>query len=61
MPSEATKMAVSGNMHMGSRVVEVIEFNSEVKCDLRGHLEATTASEATEMAVGGNLYMDSNL
>ena len=34
MASEATKMVVRGNMHMDSRVVEVPEFNSEVRCDL---------------------------
>ena len=32
MASEATKMAVRGNMHMDARVVEVTEFNSEVRC-----------------------------
>ena len=31
MASEATKMAVRGNMHMDARVVEVTEFNSEVE------------------------------
>ena len=43
MASEATKMAVRGNMHMGTKVVEVTEFNSEVRCDLRGCLEAVMA------------------
>ena len=40
MTSEATKMAVRGNMHMDIRVVDVTEFNSKVRCDLRGRLEA---------------------
>ena len=29
MASEATKMAVRGNMHIDTRVVEVTEFNSK--------------------------------
>ena len=33
--------------HMGTLVIEVTEFKSEVTFDLRGHLEATMASEAT--------------
>ena len=57
MASKASKMPVRGNMHMDTRVVEVTEFNSEVRCDLRGRLEATMASEATKMAVGGNMNM----
>ena len=44
MASEATKMPVRGNMHMDTRVVEVTEFNSEVRCDLQGRLEAAVAS-----------------
>ena len=28
-------------------VIEVTEFNSEVRCDLRGHLEVAMASEHT--------------
>ena len=31
MASEATKMAVRGNMHMDTRVIEVADFKSEVK------------------------------
>ena len=61
MASEATNMAVRGNMHMDIKVVEVTEFNSEVRCDLRGHLEATVASEATEMAVRSNMHMDTRV
>ena len=55
---EATKMAVRGNIRMDTRVVEVTDFNSEVICDLPGHLEAAMASEATKMAVRGNIHMD---
>ena len=32
---------------MRTWVIEVTEFNFEVRYDLRGHLEATMASEAT--------------
>ena len=31
MASEATKMAVRGNMHIDTRVIEVADFKSEVK------------------------------
>ena len=58
MASEATKMAVRGNMHMDTRVVEVTEFIFEVRCDLRGRLEAAMASEATKIAVRGNIHID---
>ena len=51
-------MAVRGNMHIDTKVVEVTEFNSEVRCDLRGRLEAAMALEATGMAVRGNIHMD---
>ena len=34
MASEATKMVVRGNMHMNTRVIEVDDFKSEVKCNL---------------------------
>jgi len=62
MASEATKIDVRGNMHTDARVVEVTEFNSEFRCDLRGHLEATMASEATKiMAVRGNVHMDTRV
>ena len=54
MASEATKMAVIGNMHMDTRVVEVTGFNSKVRCYLQGQLEAAMASEDTKMAVIGN-------
>ena len=31
MASEATKIAVLGNMHMDTRVIKVADFKSEVK------------------------------
>ena len=39
MASEATKMAVRGNMHMNIRVFEVSDFNFVVKNDLRGQVD----------------------
>ena len=42
---------------MATLVIEVTEFNFEVKCDLRGCLEAAMASEAAKMAVRGNMHM----
>ena len=35
MASEATKMAIRGNMHMDTRVIEVADFKLEVKFDLK--------------------------
>ena len=32
-------------MHLGTRVIEVADFKSEVRLDLRGHLEAIMRSE----------------
>ena len=34
MALEASEITVRGNMHMNTRVVEVTEFNFEVRCDL---------------------------
>ena len=56
--SEATEKAVRGNMHIDTRVVDVTEFNSEVKCDLLGRLEAAMASEAIKMAFRDNMHID---
>ena len=42
MASEATKMAVRSNMHLDDMVIEVTEFNSEVRADLRGHYHCCT-------------------
>ena len=38
-------------------VIKVTELNFEVRCDLRGCLEAAMASEA----VGGNMHMDTRV
>ena len=46
---------------MGTRVIEVTEFNSEVSFDLRGHSEATTASEIVKVAFRSNMHMDSRV
>ena len=46
---------------MATWVIEVIEFNSEARCDLRGRLEAAMASEATKMAIRGNMHMDTRV
>ena len=43
---------------MGTQVIEVTEFISEVRCDLRGRLEAAMASKAIKMAVKGNMHID---
>ena len=39
MASEATKMAVRGNMHMDTRVIEVADFKSEAKYDFGDHCQ----------------------
>ena len=57
-------MAVRGNMHIDTRVIEDADFKSEFKCYLwghGGHLEATMASEATEMAVRGIMHIDTRV
>ena len=45
---------------MGTCVIEVTEFNSEIRCDFRGRLEAAMALEATKMAVRGNMHIDTS-
>ena len=37
MTSEATKMAVAGNMHIDARVIKVACIKYNVKLDLKGH------------------------
>ena len=37
MASEATTMAIPGNMHIDARVVRVALIKFEVKFDLQGH------------------------
>ena len=40
------------------RVCEVTDPKSEVKLDLRGHLEAAMALEVMKMAYRGNMHID---
>ena len=42
----------------GSLVCEVTDLKSEVKFDLRGHLEGTMASEVMKIAFRGNMLID---
>ena len=54
MASEATIMAVPGNMHIDAMIIQVARIKSEVTFDLKGHrcyVEVAVASEATEMTV----------
>ena len=37
MASEASKMAVPGNIHIDARVIKVTFIKSDVKFDLQGH------------------------
>ena len=56
MASEATIVAILGNMHIDARVIEVACIKSEVKFDFGYHwgcLEVTMASEATKLIVLG--------
>ena len=46
---------------MATYVIKVCEFNSEVRCDLRGRLEVVVALEAINMAVRGNIHMDTKV
>ena len=50
-----------GQRGMETWDIEVTEFNYEVRCDLRGCLEATMASGATKMAVRGNMHNDTRV
>ena len=54
MASEATIMAVPGNMHIDARVIGVACMKYEVKFDLQGHwgsFQITKATEATTITV----------
>ena len=51
MASKATKMTVTGNMHIDARVIRVVDYKYQVKFNLLGqggHLEAALASEAVK-------------
>ena len=45
----------------GTYVIEVTEWNSEVKFDLRGRLAATLTFEATKKGVRGDMHMDTRI
>ena len=49
--------AVGSQRDKETYVIEVTELNFEVRCDLRGHLEAAMASEY----IGGNMHMDTRV
>ena len=46
---------------MGIWAIEATEFKSDLRCELRGHLEATRASEAMKVAFRSNGHMDSRV
>ena len=47
---------------MGTWVINVTDFNSEARYDLRGHLEASMAPEATKIMAGrDNVHMDTRV
>ena len=46
---------------MRTYVIKVTELNSEVRPNLRCHLEAAMASEAIKVAVRGNRNMDTRV
>ena len=53
--------AFGSRRDMGTYVIKVTQFNSEVRCDLRGHFEAAMASEATKIDVRGNMHTDARV
>ena len=64
MAPEATKMAVRCNMHMDIRVIEDLDFKSQVKFHIQGyqgHMEFTIASEVTTKAARDIMHMDLHL
>ena len=54
-------VAIRCQKSMITYVIEVTELNYEVKCDLRGRLEAAMASEATNITVICNIHMDARV
>ena len=52
---------IRGQRGTGIWVIKATEFKCEVRCDLRGHLEAAMASEATIMAILGNMHIDARV
>ena len=64
MAPEATKMAVRCNMHMDIRVIEDLDFKSQVKFHIQGyqgHMEFTIASEVTTKAARDIMHMDTRV
>ena len=53
--------AFRGQISTDIWVIKITEFNSEVRCDLRGYLEAIMTSGATKMAIRGNMHMDTRV
>ena len=52
---------LSGQEDHGKLGFETTEFNFEIRCILRGHLEAIVASEAINVAVRVNMHMDTRV
>ena len=50
--------AFTGKRSMGTWAIEASEFKSDLRCDLRGHMEATRASEAMKVAFRSNMLMN---
>ena len=64
MAPEATKMAVRCNMHMDIRVIEDLDFKSQVKFHIQGyqgHMEFTIASEVITKAARDIMHMDTRI
>ena len=43
---------------MATLSIDGVDFNSEVRFDLQGLLEAVMATEASKLVVRGNMHMD---
>ena len=61
VPLNHLKEAITGQRRMGTLIIEVTKFKSDLKCVLRRHLEVAMASETTKMATRGNLHMDTRV
>ena len=58
MTSEASKIVVRCNMHRETKVIEVTDFESEVKFGIWGQWGCLEASEATKITdMKGNMHM----
>ena len=47
--------AFTGQKSIVAYIIEVTEFNFDIRIDLRGHMEANIVSEATIMAIIGDI------